>query len=177
VKNAIESIDNFETYLGSTKLIYGYDIQKVKVKDTAFIFGADTVSSNEKLQGTVSLYKKLIDFSKEKNAVYNGVRIFHSQPIEGNKVMLFAGIGIKDPIITKPSDNFQYKGMPGGKNLLVVEYEGKYSEIPEIYAALKKYIEEHKLITMAIPFEKFISKGFGFADSQRVNVIVTYPVF
>jgi len=177
IKNALASLNNFKTYLGSTKLIYGYDIQRVKVKDTAFIFGSDTVPSNQKLQGTISLYKKLVDFSKEKKAVYNGVRIFHSQAIEGNKVILFAGIGIENPITTNPGDKFQYKGMPGGKNLLVVEYEGKYSEIPDIYSSLKKYIEEHKLVSMAIPFEKFISEGFGFADSQQVKVLVTYPIY
>jgi len=60
---------------------------------------------------------------------------------------------------------------------LVVEYEGKYSEIPDIYLSLKKYIEEHRLVSMAIPFEKFISDGFGFADSQQVKVQVTYPIY
>jgi len=176
-KNAEQSLDSFKTYLQSTKLIYGYDIQKVLVKDTAFIFGSDTVYSNEKVKGMEDLFTKLLDFAKQKNAIYNNVRIFHSQKLGSDKVILFAGIGIKDPIKTEPNDKFQYKGMPGGKNLLIAAFNGPYSEVPNVYASLKQYVEEHKLIAMAIPFEKFISEGFSFADSQKVSLIVTYPVY
>ena len=176
-KNAEQSLDSFKTYLQSTKLIYGYDIQKVLVTDTAFIFGSDTVSANDKVKGMEDLYARLIDFAKQKNAIYNNVRIFHSQKLGSDKTILFAGIGVKDPLKTDPNDKFQYKGMPGGKNLLIAEFNGPYSEVANVYASLKQYVEEHKLIAMAIPFEKFISEGFGFADSQRVSLIVTYPVY
>jgi len=176
-KNAAQSLTNFKAYLESTKMLYGYDIQKVLVKDTAFIFGSDTVLTNDKAKGMENIYAKLLDFAKQKNAIYNNVRIFHSQKLGTDQTILFAGIGIKEPIKTEASDKFQYKGMPGGKNLLVAEFNGPYSEVSKVYVSLKQYLDEHKLIAMAIPFEKFVSEGFSFADSQRVNLIVTYPIY
>ena len=67
--------------------------------------------------------------------------------------------------------------MPFGKNLLMAVYQGPYGEISKAFTALENFKADHKLSSMAIPYQKFLSEGFDFSDSQIVQMKVYYPIF
>jgi len=45
------------------------------------------------------------------------------------------------------------------------------------YKALEEYKKDHNLVSMAIPFQKFMGDGYDFDDNQIVQLKVYYPVF
>jgi hypothetical protein len=54
---------------------------------------------------------------------------------------------------------------------------GPYGKTKELYSVLEEYKRNNNLVSMAIPFQKFLSEGYGFADSQVVKTRISYPVF
>ncbi len=176
VRNARQSLDNLKDYMEDPKRLYGYDIQVTTVADTAFLFISETVPLARKREATRSLFERLIDYAEKKNAGYTGVRILYSQQ-SGNELTLYASIGVSNKIYIDPTEAFQYKLMPFGKKLLEANFQGPYGEVGKVYKALETFKSDHNLITMAIPFQKFMNEGYDFSDSQLVQMKVYYPIF
>lgn len=176
IRLARQNLENLRDYMTDTKRFYGYEIQEMKVEDTAFLFSRITVPVAEKRKGMVQLFSKLIAYAEKNEAGYNGTRIFYSMQ-SGNNITLFAGIGVTNAIETSPTSDIEYKRMPYGKNLLVTSYQGAYGESKKAFEALELFKTDHQLSSMAIPYQKFLSDGYDFADDQVVQLKIFYPVF
>ena len=173
-KAAEQSLQNLREYMTDTKRFYGYEIQEVKVEDTAFLFSRVTVPLAEKRQAMVRLFDKLIAFAQQQEAGYNGSRIFYSMQ-SGNNITLFAGVGVT--VAVNVSGDIEYKRMPYGKNLLQTSYQGPFGQSGKAFEALELFKTDHKLSSMAIPYQKILSDGYDFADDQMVQLKIYYPVF
>ena len=176
-KNALQSFTNFKEYMEDTKRLYGYEIRPVTVTDTLFLFTSETVAVSEKRNATRKLFEQLIAYAEKEKAGYNGVRIFYSQKNPDDKITLFASIGVTNRINIPPADPFEQKMMPIGKNLLEATYQGPFGESDKVFQALESFKTDHNLSSMAIPFKKFLSDGYDFADDQIVQLKVYYPIF
>ncbi len=177
VQEAFRNMDAFAAYMKDPVKVYGYNIREVTVTDTSFLFSSRTVPAAKFSNETKLLFDMLIAEAKKRDAGYNGVRIFNWLDNGDNTISLFAGIGVTKRIITEDGDLVSYKMMPYQKKLLVADFEGPYKDVMKAYAAIEEYKEDNKRVSMAIPFHKYISDGYGFADSQVVKVRVSFPVF
>jgi effector-binding domain-containing protein len=175
-KKALSSFTDFKEYLDDTKRIYGYEINPVKVADTLFLFKRETVSLSDKRNATKSIFENLIAYAAKNNLGYNGNRIFYSVKGDDN-VTLFASIGITREITIPENEEFEVKRMPFDKNLLEATYQGPYGEVSKVFEALKKYLSDRNLSSIAIPYQKFISDGYDFTDDQVVQMKIYYPIF
>lgn len=176
VKLAIKNLENLRDYMTDTKRFYGFEIQEMKVEDTAYLFSRLTVPVAEKRQGMTRVFEKLIRFAEEKKAGYNGTRIFYSMQ-SGNQITLFAGIAVTTAISIPEGNEIEYKRMPYGKNLLVTNYQGPFGDSRKAFEAMELFKTDHQLSSMAIPYQKFLTEGYDFADDQVVQLQVFYPVF
>jgi hypothetical protein len=177
VAETFKNMDAFKDYMENPLNVYGYDIRDMLVEDTSFLFASRTIPSEKFAPESKSLFDMLITEAQKRNAEYNGVRIFHFQDNGNGTTSLFAGVGVNRRVYTKKNDNVSYKMMPYKLNLLVADFEGPYKDIQKVYEAMEAYKEDHKLYSMAIPFHKYISEGYGFADTQIVKMRVSFPVY
>jgi hypothetical protein len=175
-KNAEQSLDNLGDFMSDTKRFYGFDIQRVLVEDTSFLFSREVVPLKDKQAGTKKIFEKLIAFAAKNNADYTGNRIFYSL-VSGDQVTLFASIGVTKTIATEPNGDIQYKMMPVGKNLLITNYQGPFGDAKKAFDALEEFKKDHRLSSMAIPYMKFITDGYDFSDEQLVQLKIYYPIF
>lgn len=174
-KNALSSFNNFREYIEDSKRVYGYEIKPVKVVDTLFLFERRTVPLVDKRQGMKSIFENLIAYADKNNLGYTGNRIFYSLKT-GDNITLFASIGIARDIEVPKDAAVEIKRMPFEKKLLEATYQGTFGESNKVFAALEKFITDHYLSTMGIPYQKFISDGYDFADDQVVQMKVYYPI-
>lgn len=174
-KNALTSFTNFREYIEDSKRVYGYEIKPVKVVDTLFLFERRTVPLADKRQGMKSIFENLITYADKNNLGYTGNRIFYSLNT-GDNITLFASIGITRDIEVPKNASVEIKRMPFEKKLLEATYQGTFGESTKVFAALEKFINDHYLATMGIPYQKFISDGYDFADNQVVQMKVYYPI-
>ncbi len=163
--------------LASTRYVYGYNIAEATVTDSSFLFQQKLVKREDEQQATKELFDELVAYAQKRNADYNGVRIFYSQPMPQNQVALYGSIGVNNFTPTEVEEKIQYKMMPYGKRLLVMDFEGPYGKTRDLFSILEAYKRNNGLVSMAIPFQKFLSEGYGFADTQVVKSRISYPVF
>lgn len=174
-KNALTSFTNFREYIEDSKRVYGYEIKPVKVVDTLFLFERRTVPLADKRKGMKSIFENLIAYAEKNDLGYTGNRIFYSLKT-GNTITLFASIGITRETEIPGNAAIEIKRMPFEKKLLEATYQGTFGDSNKVFEALEKFINDHYLATMGIPYQKFISDGYDFADDQVVQMKVYYPV-
>ncbi|MEN9951751.1 MAG: hypothetical protein RLZZ520_19 [Bacteroidota bacterium] len=171
------SLNNLGEMLKTTTYVYGHNILTTTVTDSSFLFQTKVVAKVNETAETKMIFDELIAYAEKRNAGYNGVRIFYTQRVNNEEVALFASVGVNNYTPTGPEEKIQYKMMPYGKKLLILDYEGPYSKSKELFTVLEDYKRYNTMVSMAIPFVKYVSPGYGFADSQIVKVRVSYPVF
>ena len=175
--HAEKSLQQLKERMEDSKAMYGFEIQNEPVVDTAFLFKTKTVKLSERSQGMKQLFDELLKYAQDRKIDHNGVKIFYSQRRGVDELELYAGIGVNQYVITEATDPVQFKRMPAGKNLLSAFYQGPYGKVHEAYEALNEFKTDHRLISMAIPFEKFLGSDYSFTDSQTVQLKVYYPIF
>jgi hypothetical protein len=171
------SLTNLGEMLKTTTYVYGHTILTTTVTDSSFLFQNKVVAKVNEAAETKKIFDELIAYAEKRNAGYNGVRIFYTQRVNNEEVALFASVGVNNYTPTGPEEKIQYKMMPYGKKLLILDYEGPYSKSKALFTVLEDYKRYNTMVSMAIPFLKYVSPGYGFADSQIVKVRVSYPVF
>jgi len=173
-RNARVSLDNLEEKLKDPAFFYGWPLRRITVEDTAFLTARKKVGPNELQKGRKELFDMLLKAAKDRDAGYNGVRIFH--PVkEGDGWSLFAGVGVTKHFDTPEKDPVQFRLMPYKNSLLVCDYTGPYYNVDKINAALKQYVDDHQMINMAIPFEKLMQDSHDFGDSAIVTLRISFP--
>jgi hypothetical protein len=176
-EEAEASMDSLNKYLNNPEKLYGFAIRGDQVEDTSFLFASKKIHRSKFAEESRSLYDMLIAEAQKRNAGYNGVRIFHFTDGADSSRTIYAGIGITTRLETKDGENVSYKMMPYQHNLLVVDYNGLYRDLPKAYTALEKFRIDNRFITMAIPFHKYLDSGYGFPELKMVRMKVCYPVF
>lgn len=175
-KNAERSLDNLKDYMTDTRRFYGFEIQIVPVEDTIFLFSRTTVPLTQRREATRKIFEKLINYAEKNSAGYNGSRLYYTLP-SNTDITIFASIGVSNIIEVPEDSDIQFKRMPFNKNLVATTYQGAFSKSEKAFRALESFITDHSMTSMAIPFQKFLSDGYDFADDQVVQLKVYYPVF
>ncbi|MFM1794242.1 MAG: hypothetical protein RL642_627 [Bacteroidota bacterium] len=171
------SLTDLGEKLKTTTYVYGHTILTTTVTDSSFLFQSKIVPKSMEAEETKKIFDELIDYANKRGADYNGVRIFYTQRVSNEEVALFASVGVNKYTPTGPEEKIQYKMMPYGKKLLILDYEGSYGKAKELFSVLEDYKRYNTLVSMAIPFIKYMSPGYGFTDSQVVKTRISYPVF
>jgi hypothetical protein len=175
--SAAASLSKLGELLNTTTYVYGHKILTTTVTDSSFLFQSRVVAKANEVVETKQIFDELIAYAEKRNAGYNGVRIFYTQRVSKEEVALFASIGVANYTPTGPDEKIQYKMMPYGKKLLILDYEGPYGKSKELFSVLEDYKRYNTMVSMAIPFIKYMSPGYGFTDSQVVKTRISYPVF
>jgi effector-binding domain-containing protein len=176
-KDAEASLDSLKLYVNNPEKLYGFKIRSELVEDTSFLFASKKIRRSDFAAESKALYDMLIAETKKRDAGYNGVRIFHFTDGSDSTRTIYAGVGVTKRMDTKDGEKVSYRLMPYQKNLLVIDFNGPYSEVPKAYAALEKYKVDFRYVSMAIPFQKYLDSGYGFPESKQVRLKVCYPVF
>jgi hypothetical protein len=176
-KEAEASLDSLKSYLNNPDKLYGYKIRRELVEDTSFLFASKKIHRRNFAAESKALFDMLIEEAEKRNAGFNGVRILHFTDGSDSTKTIYASIGITKRLELKDGEKVSYKLMPFQKNLLVLDFEGPYSDISKAYTALEKYRIDFRHVTMAIPFHKYLDSGYGFSETRKVKMKVCYPVF
>jgi uncharacterized membrane protein len=172
----VEKVSYLKTYLETTKLMYGIDIENTKVTDTFLLVTTRTIEKEQFLKELEKSYTDLINYAQLKALGYTGTRIFHEKELVNGKIDLYAAIGINTLMDTKPENNLSFTQMPKG-NLLVGHYEGTCKDRKGDLDKFMAYAKKFKYQSMAIPFEKILDTGIRFADTQRIKINFCLPVY
>jgi hypothetical protein len=177
--NAKKSLLNLKEYFTDTKKMYGYEIEMTQLQDTTFLFLSNVVPNSKKREGIKNLFDSLIGYAKDKNAGYTGNRIFYYNSADKDSTHLFGGIGILNApsFADQKASAIELKRMPYKTKLLVAYYQDAFKNLKNAYEKMEEYTREHNMTVVALPFTKFLTDGYNFADDQVIQAVVCYPIF
>lgn len=176
-RQALGSLQGLKNRMEDTKAFYGFTIEEIKVTDTSFLFTTKTIPAAALKQESEAVFAAMIAHAQQLQLGYTGTRIFNIRKLNDSETELYASIGISKNIFTKPGDTYQFKAMPGGKNLLAARFDAPFKDIQQAFDALDAYRRDRGMLSMAMPFCKIMQEGAGFADNERVKLNVTLPVY
>ena len=177
IENAEKSLQSLKDYFADTKKMYGYQMEMTTVTDTAFLFTSKVVAGNTKKEAFNQSFSSLIQYAKEKEMGYTGVRIFYISPFGNDSIHLFTSIGITNIRGGGLNETFSLKKMPFKGRLLSAYYQGSFSNLNSVISAMNQFKSDNGLTTMAIPFVKLITSGVEFDDFQVIQAKAFFPVF
>ncbi|KYP15559.1 hypothetical protein [Flavihumibacter sp. CACIAM 22H1] len=176
-KAALQNTANLEKFTKDIQLFYGYRITTTTVKDSTLLYGSIRVRKEKKGEETYQLFQKLMTYANQINAGPKGSSICNFEKISTDSILIKASIGITKPNQLSASSSFQLKRMPYGKNLLMMEYNGKFGEIDKAYKVLEQFRDDHNFRSMAIPYQEYPVLSKIYSDNDTVTLNLYYPVF
>lgn len=167
-------LPNFLTFIVNSKNIYGFNIERLMVKDT--ILATSTMLSRSYPE-TDKIYSLINEVKAY--AIKNGSRPVNVPMLNVSKDPYGAyNIMVALPIDKniKPGNFVTVNHMVPG-NILVTEIRGGQGKIAEGFLQIKNYIHDFKLASPAMPFESLVTDRTKEPDTAKWVTKIYYPIF
>lgn len=166
-----QSLKNLKSFIEDPRQFYGYAIEIRPVADTVVAIMQGKATEARRLEIAQQLFTTLKNYAEAQNLGSTGAPILTIIPQQGEELLLVAGW----PVSRRgaATAGISYMGMPRGR-MLVGSYEGPYSQLKNLYQAMRQCISDRNHEPVASPFEKLIS---GFGDTSRMKIELWQPIF
>jgi effector-binding domain-containing protein len=171
IKSVIEGLAQFVT---ETKNIYGIDVIREKVK-------IDFMISVKKLFShypTVPEVYEIIDDAKKYIASQDAKEIDYPMVniMATDSIHYEAQVAIPVDKKLPGNENFSFKWMPRGGNMLVTDIKGGVKTVDEAMKQFNRYVSDRQLTVMAIPFQSLVTDRRKETDSTKWITRLYYPI-
>ncbi|MCF1716170.1 hypothetical protein L0U88_16130 [Flavihumibacter sp. RY-1] len=172
----VASLKELEAFTNDTQRFYGYAINKEQITDSCYLFMTAHVTDSTKAMVTKQLFDSLSHYIQTQEQDWNGRRIFYEQPGDSSQLNIFTGTVVTCSMPTSAALGIGQKKLPSGKEQLTAVYEGPYKDIHLVYKAMDQYRKDYSLVGLMLPFEDFLSPGYGYAPDDTVKIKICLPV-
>jgi len=166
-------LNSLRKYLENTEAYYGFPIQFRPVTDTLVITTMSEASAVVVPDTLHNMFSRLYDFTAENSLRITDSPIAYIQRTENTRRKLMAGLPVTKEATVKPG--LEYQRMPQGR-MLTIDFNGDYRSIQKAYTAADRYITDHNLKTVALPYERYYTKPVDSEDSSRMKIRIYIPV-
>ncbi|MBI3137664.1 MAG: GyrI-like domain-containing protein [Sphingobacteriales bacterium] len=154
--------------------VYDYDIQKKSVTDSNLVFIATEIKTVPDPVYIYSLVARLKNYLQEQQAVETGFPMLNVFTPDSVHYLVKLALPVNRRL--PDSGDIHYRWMLGGGNILVTEVKGGPGEIRKAYGQILNYVNDHKRIAPAIPFESLVTDRLQEKDSSKWITRIYYPV-
>ncbi len=154
--------------------VYDYDIQKRSVTDSNLVFIATEIKTAPDPVFIYTLVTRLKNYIQEQQAVETGFPMLNVFTPDSIHYLVKLALPVDRRL--PDSGDIHYRWMLGGGNILVTEVKGGPGEIRKAYEQILNYVNDHKRIAPAIPFESLVTDRKQEKDSSKWITRIFYPV-
>jgi len=175
LKNNMNSVlDNMKTFMEKEENVYGINVQQTKVKDTLLV-STKTVLKNypsvENIYSLITVLKNYIKANHAKETDYPMLSITTSDSMNFE-----AKVAIPVNKLLNDSGVILQKMMVPGK-ILVTEVNGGPYIITKAFNSLENFVQDHKFMSPAIPFESLVTNRLNEKDTTKWVTKIYYPIY
>ena len=171
-ENAINGLKN---YLEDPKSFYGFNIQMGTIRDSVIASSVFKIRKKDVFPKIHEVYMNLIQYVKTNNLLKTDHVSISYIPISEDSIQLTIGVPVDKPA---PSDkDITCLLLPAKGNVLIGNYEGRFSDKKKIYLAMSKYLADHSLSVPAESFERYLNDSIPSSDSSMIRIELNYPVY
>jgi effector-binding domain-containing protein len=173
-KNIKMIIESLGQYVNHTKNVYGIDVIKEKVKIDFLVSTKKSFShypSTSEVYGMIDNVKNYIARQAAKEKDYPMLNIMALDTIRYE-----AQVAIPVDKKLPDSNEFSFKWMPRGGNILAAEIKGGIKTVDQSIEQFREYVTDHQLTVMAIPFQSLVTDRRMEPDTSKWITRLYYPV-
>ena len=171
--NAFTTAGDLKSFMQNPDSYYGYDIIKEKTIDTIVVVKKTVALKKNRHRELTSVYKSLASFIKANDLTIMQPKIASFRSISKDSVEIRAGIPVNRAV--PGNENIMCLKMPKGF-ILVGQYSGPYNKRSTLKQAMEKYVQNHSLDVIALPYEKYLNDEVPKSDTDVVTIKMCYPI-
>ena len=170
-----EILSHFKKFMQKDINVYGISVKLNKIKDPivlASTINSKTYPSEALIYSTIENLKQQIAAQQAKVVNYPIMNINH---IDDNDYHITIALPI-DRLI-EPGANAKINKLVKGANILETDVKGGRHTVANAMMQLKKYQQDYRLISPAMPYEQLISNRLTEKDTTKWVTKIYYPIF
>ena len=167
-------LKKMSSFGSSTANLYGLDIRRELVKDSALVsILASSVGfpTNQKIY---SLANQLSEYVQSQQASVTGSPMLNLLTKDNIHYQVKVALPTSRPLLSK--GKIEYRWMLPNGNILTADAKGGQKSIDSAFAIVENYVQDHQLMAPAIPFYSFITNRLTEKDSTKWITRIYYPV-
>lgn len=168
-------IDGLKDYLEDPKQLYGFEIKMEKIKDSIIASKVFKSKKNDMFFKMQNAYTDLAAYIKLNNLIKTGHVSVSYAPLQNDSMQITVGIPVNK--VAASGKDINCLLLPARGNVLVGNYEGKFSNRQKIYFAMSKYLTDHSLFVPAESFERYLNDSLPASDNAAIKIELNYPVY
>ncbi|MFD0792353.1 hypothetical protein ACFQZX_02565 [Mucilaginibacter litoreus] len=171
-------IDNilihFKKFMQTDTNVYGMTIKLTKVKNPIVLAGTINTAEYPKPAPIYRLINDLKKQIKAEGAIQLDSPMLNVNPVDKGYESMVAITINKD---IKPGQNMVINHLVKNANLLGVQVKGGKNTILNAFEQLKRYQNDHRLISPAMPYEVLITNRLTQPDTSKWVTNIYWPIF
>lgn len=170
---AFSTATDLKSFMENPAAYYGYSFNIEETIDTVVVVKEKIVAKKNWRMELSSLYKSLSSFIERNHLKIMQPKIVSFKSISNDSVQMRAGIPVNH--VAPEIDDIKCLKMPKA-HILVGEYNGVYNQRRSLSRAMEKYIRNHSLDEIALPYEKYLDNTIPGTDTSVVRIKMYYPI-
>jgi len=166
------TVHELKSYLEDNTRFYGYPITTQKLVDSFFLTKKQDLPSRELFRTLPSIFKELQDYARTNSCHVIAQNLSFIQ-LDHDSISLMAGLNIDKSI--KGDYIYNFRELPSTVGLVVGRYEGRFDLRTGIYTVMERFISDHALMKISLPYERYHSP-IPMSDSSIIKIDLIYPV-
>ncbi|HEU5054153.1 MAG TPA: hypothetical protein VFT78_13630 [Hanamia sp.] len=170
---AFSTASDLKAFIENPMTYYGYSLTIEKTIDTVVVVKDIVTEAANWRPALSSIYSKLLIFINSNHLKVMQPKIVSFKPISKDSLEIRAGIPVNK--VAGETSDIKFLKMPKG-DMLVGEYVGPYNKRNSLSSAMEKYMSNHSLNEVAVPYEKFLNNEIPATDTSEVSIKMYYPI-
>jgi effector-binding domain-containing protein len=169
------AINGLKMYLEDPKEFYGFNIGTGNIRDSVIASCVSKIRNKDVFLKIQELQLNLLHYIQNNNLVKAGHISISYNPMSHDSLQITVGIPVNK--VAPPDKDINCLLLPAKGNVLVGNYEGRFSARKNIYHAMSKYLTDHSLAFAAETFERYLNDSIPSSDSSMIRIELNYPVY
>ncbi len=169
------ALNGLKKYLEDPKQFYGFNIGMSNIRDSVIASCVSKISNKDVFLKIQEQQLNLLHYIQNNNLVKAGHISISYNPISNDSLQITVGIPVNKP--APPDKKINCLLLPAKGNVLVGNYDGRFSDRKSIYQAMSKYLTDHTLAFAAESFERYLNDSIPSSDSSMIRIELNYPVY
>lgn len=167
-------IQSYRSFMQKQENVYGIKLQQEKVKDTILVSIRITTTAYPSTNEVYALIAKLKNHIHGSGAKETNYPMLHVEVIPGEK-RYETMVAIPVDKLLEGTGDYKPKKMVDGK-IITAEIRGGIHTIEEGILQMENYIDEHKKVSPAIPFQSLVTDRLKEKDTSNWITKIYYPI-
>lgn len=158
--------------------VYGGRISEVRLQDSTLLFSKNVTTTYPTTDQIYDEIEKLASYAQSFGAKQTNAPMLNAKKMPGDSTKYVFSVALPiDKELPSTKDITTKRMFAGGKFLLLEITGGGYHTIQKMEKNLENYLNDHTLLSPAIPFQSLVTNRVQEKDTAKWNTKLYYPIY